>query len=254
MQIGSFETHPIADEFPLLEGDEYARFRDGIKDLGQLEPIARQGGVILDGRNRLRAVLELGIEPRFAEYDGDPMRFIVAKNIERRHLELGARALIATRLASRSRGRRAKSGGSAGLTQAQAGELLGVDARRIREAGEVVAKATPQVVDALERGDVSLDAAHAIAVLPKTSQAAALEEALGAGSKRAKAALANSANDNEGEVRPPRGSARALLKVIMRAVTELGATAIPTRDGGLDLAYDGIRYSLTIRATSERAA
>jgi hypothetical protein len=43
-------------------------------------------GLLLDGRNRLAACEQLGIEPETTTYDGDPEAYVVSLNILRRHL------------------------------------------------------------------------------------------------------------------------------------------------------------------------
>jgi hypothetical protein len=61
--------------------------------------------MILDGRNRYEACLEVGVEPRFDVYEGDdPLGHVMALNSFRRHLNDGARQLAAARLANISRG------------------------------------------------------------------------------------------------------------------------------------------------------
>jgi hypothetical protein len=99
-RIGKYRVHPVAAMFPLIEGDEYEDLRGSIEVFGQLKAITVQGDVLLDGRNRLRACLELQIEPKVIEYKGrlDPVRYITAANIERRHLDADARSLICAQI------------------------------------------------------------------------------------------------------------------------------------------------------------
>ena len=53
-------------------------------------------GKILDGRNRYRACVELGIEPETTNYTGnDPVGFSLSLNLHRRHLTSDQRAAIA---------------------------------------------------------------------------------------------------------------------------------------------------------------
>src|SRR4029077_118126 len=56
-----------------------------IEKIGQSMPIYRYGDLIIDGRNRLKACIELGIEPRIEEYTGDKTvaQFILSTNIRR---------------------------------------------------------------------------------------------------------------------------------------------------------------------------
>jgi hypothetical protein len=98
--IGEYEIHPVAALFPLLEGEQYEKFKASIQEQGQLETIKVQGDLLIDGRNRLRACLDLGIEPRVEEFIGDDMaagHYILAANLFRRHLRDDQRAFIAAK-------------------------------------------------------------------------------------------------------------------------------------------------------------
>lgn len=69
-------------------------------------------GKILDGWNRYRACLELGIESSFREWAGEcgtPVEFVIARNLERHHYTEPERAFIATRLATLEQGRPRRS-------------------------------------------------------------------------------------------------------------------------------------------------
>ena len=85
--------HPLARlGGPLMEGDEFDALVADIKANGVREPITIFEGKILDGRNRYRACVLLGIEPRFQEHRagcahvGDPAAYVISMNIHRRHL------------------------------------------------------------------------------------------------------------------------------------------------------------------------
>jgi len=104
-----FQFHPLADIFPLMEGEEFDALVADIKANGLREKIDLYKGKIVDGRNRYRALQQLGIDPstdptrylRKAIYahsaggtvtpyehtNDDRVRaYVISKNIRRRHL------------------------------------------------------------------------------------------------------------------------------------------------------------------------
>jgi hypothetical protein len=101
--------HPLADIFPLLEGDAFDELVADIKANGLREKMDLYEGKIIDGRNRHRALQRLGIDPsadpkkyfRKAIYahttggdiapheqdnDARVRAYVISKNIHRRHL------------------------------------------------------------------------------------------------------------------------------------------------------------------------
>jgi hypothetical protein len=71
---GELEHHPLAALFPLLEGRAFEEFNADIAMNGLREPIVLYERKVLDGRNRLRACIEIGTEPVFIGLgDGDPL-------------------------------------------------------------------------------------------------------------------------------------------------------------------------------------
>jgi N6-adenosine-specific RNA methylase IME4 len=88
--------HPFAEIFPLLDADSLSRLADDIKANGLNNPITLFEGAILDGRNRYRACLQAGVEPRFVEFENsDPVSFVISSNALRRDLTKSQRAAIA---------------------------------------------------------------------------------------------------------------------------------------------------------------
>jgi hypothetical protein len=105
--LQKLEFHELANKFPLLKGEDLQKIADGIKADGfLLEPITLLGGKILDGRNRYNAAKQAGciLKPEDVEqfeecYPGqDPVAFVIAKNLHRRHLSVSQRAAIAAEL------------------------------------------------------------------------------------------------------------------------------------------------------------
>ena len=92
--LEELKNHPAADAWPMMDDDRYADLRADIEMNGQREPITLCDGMILDGRNRYRACVDLDIEPMTRDYDGDPWAFAWSLNGARRDLEATVRALI----------------------------------------------------------------------------------------------------------------------------------------------------------------
>jgi N6-adenosine-specific RNA methylase IME4 len=93
--------HEVANIFPLLQGEEFEHLKADIKANGLLDPIILyHDGSIIDGRNRHRACIETGTQPRFEQWSGNGdfselVTFVVSKNLHRRHLNSGQQAAIA---------------------------------------------------------------------------------------------------------------------------------------------------------------
>ena len=62
----TYDVHPAADLFPLMDKAELQDLADDIKKRGLQEPIARdKNDLILDGRNRLMACDIAKVKPEF---------------------------------------------------------------------------------------------------------------------------------------------------------------------------------------------
>ena len=88
------KTHPAAAAFPVMTADRLRDLKADIAARGQIDPITLCDGQILDGRNRYQACVELGIEPVFREFSGNPWAYVWSLNGTRRDLSQDQRAQI----------------------------------------------------------------------------------------------------------------------------------------------------------------
>lgn len=88
-------THPYADKFPMLPDAELDELAESIRTVGLLHPIiVDPAGLIIDGRNRLEACNRAAVEAHTEVYDGaDIAEYVVACNVTRRNMKVGARAM-----------------------------------------------------------------------------------------------------------------------------------------------------------------
>ena len=148
--------HPVADIFPLMTGAEFAALVADIAEQGQHEPIRLLDGMILDGRNRYRACVELGLKPMTVEWQGnDPLTYVMSENLRRRHLDESQRAMIGARIANMPLG--ANQYGSANLqtlpvSQADAAQLVNVSTRTVASAVKIRSEAPPELIAAVDAG------------------------------------------------------------------------------------------------------
>ncbi len=203
-------AHPIADIFPMLEGDAFDQIAEDIRERGLREPIITFEGKILDGRNRYRALCKLAetgaklgpgwgaragetadhimvdldhglnrlIRGYFVDRSGDPLAFVISKNLRRRHLDDDQRAMVAARIANLSRGRPKKvdpeNPHGRGLSTAEAATMINVAPREVERAKSVIAKAEPEIVKAADAGKLRVsEAERASKLSPETQRAIA---------------------------------------------------------------------------------
>jgi hypothetical protein len=172
------EFHALADAFPLMQGAEFRDLVASILMRGQLTRIITFEGKILDGRNRYRACKEAGVEPVCEDFEGtfeEARDHVIDANLRRRHLDASQRAMVGARLATLERGdnQHAPIGAT---SQDLAANMLNVGRRSVQRAREVIDDGVPELVEAVERGEVSVSRAAKIASLPREEQAARITE------------------------------------------------------------------------------
>lgn len=177
--MGVLADHPLAAIFPLMGDADLSALADDIEANGLREPVWLFEDKILDGRNRYRACASKDIDHRVERYKGaDPLGFVISKNLHRRHLDESQRAMVAARLANLQTP-------NMPVRQAveSAAESVSVSPRLVDAARVVEQKAAPELVAAVDKGEVSVSAAAEVAKLPKAEQ----KRAVAAGTVKEKA-------------------------------------------------------------------
>ena len=158
-------THPYAEVFPMMGGEELMDLADDIKRNGLRDPIeVMPNGLLIEGRNRLAACKLAGVEPTFALYEGDdPAGYVLSKNIHRRHLSPGQQAMTAA-VVLKEDGRRVEgrwvrgsvvnpnSGTSTGITDSKTWQ------NAMTRAG-IILDYAPELADPVIRGVMKIDKA-----------------------------------------------------------------------------------------------
>ena len=185
-KICDYVIHPAASVFPLLEGERFQSLVDSIAEHGLQNPIVSYKGEVLDGRNRLRAVMKLRDEGHTVdlpcvEWDAkcgmSATEWVAAQNLDRRHLSADAYA-AATAAINRILRKEAKERQKAG--QFEKGKSGNPDGKKqARTKRTEPAKRDTKAEDA--RSTAGQVAANAGVSLRKAKQAVALDKAVEAG-------------------------------------------------------------------------
>lgn len=187
--IGGYTVHPFASIFPLMEGDEFDELIVSVKENGLKKRIKLTSlGVLVDGRNRLRACKSAGVDPQFEQVpEGtDIIQLIIQENVLRRHLTTSQRAMIAAELTDATAGRPKNDSQSVSLDAAA--KKLKVSRSSAANGKKVLASGEAEVIDAVKSGKLDVRPAAEIAELPKEEQKLAVAEVIsGTRKTRAKA-------------------------------------------------------------------
>jgi hypothetical protein len=169
-----------------MSGEELDSLAENIKENGLQEPIKLFEGKVLDGRNRAMACAKADQPPRFVQWHKNgvgPLAFVIAENLERRHLSTSQRAAIAAMLLPELRkeararqadaGRHGAKGGrgnrnlkplakncakGSGKSAQLAAARFGVSARTIEKAAALGSK-KPGILHQIAKGKVTLEQA-----------------------------------------------------------------------------------------------
>ena len=140
--------------------EEMASLVEDIKANGLAQPIVTHEGKILDGRHRYQACLQAGVEPQFTEFRGnDALAFVLSANLNRRHLSVAQRAMVAAKIATMPAHRPEIKCANLRTSQPDAAEALGVSRRSVQTAAQILDEA-PKLAKEVEAGNITLNAAR----------------------------------------------------------------------------------------------
>lgn len=169
----NLQQHPLSAAFPAMSGLDLQNLAEDIQENGQREPGVLLDGKVLDGWHRYLACVQAGIQFKAKDFEGgDPVRFVLSRNLHRRHLSASQRAVsIVACKEWRPNGvaRGALVHGMATKAEmaeeAQVSERTIVHAKQAHEAG---------LGEKVRDGEVSAKKAAAVAKLPKKQRDKAL--------------------------------------------------------------------------------
>lgn len=213
-EIGGYVVSEFASMLPMMTEDEFDEHCDSISKHGLGTPIKLNGdGVIVDGRHRMLGCLVTGIEPKFVYTDLDDETEVVIDNLNRRHMDAGAKAMVWLKFnGNQKRGKAVETAApdareprtnqrataetvahtetpKAQKTRKDAAKEAGVSARLMQQAANVFEKGTDELQQAVIDGNLSVKAAEKVAELPPEEQGKIVTSAIeGKDSKSSKAA------------------------------------------------------------------
>ncbi len=163
------KIHPACDLFPPMSEEDYQELKADIAANGVQESVTFWRGQLIDGRHRVRAMQELGINVGYHSSEiyesADPFAFAISVNLKRRHLTTSQRAMIASKLATLRHGtnqweEKVEVQNQTSTTTLQdAAESLGVARASVAQAKKLEREAAPEVTAAVHAGTVTLGAA-----------------------------------------------------------------------------------------------
>ncbi|RQT37037.1 Spo0J and IME4 domain-containing protein [Burkholderia cepacia] len=163
-----YAIHSATGLFPPMSDEDFAQLKADIQQNGQKMPILVYRNKIVDGRERLRACRELGIDPRFddvGKLDVPTQTFIVSQNLHRRHLSDSQRALIAGELSNTKKG--ANQHTAEAVSQKQAAAACKVSIDSVGRAKAVLNCETPGLAKVVRDGNLDVSTAALLSQIPK---------------------------------------------------------------------------------------
>lgn len=173
-------VHPACRAVPEMGGEDYSGLLISIQKHGlrSEEPIdLTPDGLLLDGRNRLTACVECEVAAHFRTIDADPWEYAKVRNIDRRQLTTGQKAMFGqAKLEAEkveAKKRQAAAGGdktkavrepvpealAVGKASDKAGAAVGVSGKSI-EMADFIARESPTIAAEVTAGTKDLKPAY----------------------------------------------------------------------------------------------
>lgn len=167
---------------PPLSDEEYEQLESNLKAEGCRDPLVTWNGTIIDGHNRFQICTANGIgfekiSKKFADRS-EAIEWIIRNQFGRRNLDSYQRTKLALRLeeaiAVRAKANQKHAGGAVPQKSAEAVEtreeiakLAGVSRDTVDKVKQIERKATPEIKQALAKGEISINKAHQTVKEPK---------------------------------------------------------------------------------------
>ena len=168
-KIGEWSISPVASAFPFMSPEEFEALKTDISTRGQQKKITCRDDLVLDGRNRLKACVELGIEPQFESFEGteeEAVALVLGENMARRHMNESQRACTAASLHK----------GKIFPNLKVAAEALRVSDMMIKGVRRVRKNGHPKLYEAVRSGALRVTAATELLALTGEHQAQMADE------------------------------------------------------------------------------
>ena len=138
--------------FPALTGKEFEDLVEDIRKNGLREKLKSFNGQLLDGQNRQNACEVARVKPQYEAFKGterEALDYVISLNLNRRHLDVGERAMLADEL-TKCR--------NSDISVAEAAQKLGVSRDSV-QAARRIKKASPKLAAKVKTGKMTLHAA-----------------------------------------------------------------------------------------------
>ena len=177
------EQHYLSKAFPPMSEEELQNLKDSIENIGVQLPVVIYEEKVIDGWHRYTAANEVGMPCPEIDLpdDVDPRDFVWAANGGgRRHINKSQLALSYTQVYRYNWagvGKPLNSElGSELKTSKELAEMAGTSTKTIDQAKTILTKGDESVIDAVQKGKISVKRGSQIAKLPKEQQAKAITE------------------------------------------------------------------------------